>query len=197
MRKEFIDEFSEILIQQGVIKKEDLLGIHRAYKSGEVIRFEDFLLKENIAERSDILRSLSIYYDLPAIDVLGEFFDHHNLRLIPKSVMLKYIFIPYTRDNDNLIVIASEPNNIRLSVVIGQCVSHNILFAVGIASDIIDAVEEYYDESITYQPDGLISQRMERSQQEVHSWGQEIIQEGHNTEIPEIIEDTIDDYESR
>lgn len=197
MKKEFIDKFSEILIQQSIINPEDLLAIHRNFKSGDDLRFEDFLLKEGIVDRPDLLKALSLYYDVPAMDVIGEFFDHHDLRLIPKSVMLRHYFIPYRRENDNLTVIAAHPEDDNLSPVIGKYLSHNLFFVVGLASDIIETIDEYYDESITYQPYSLEAQLMERSQQEVHSMGQDIIQEDHNTEIPEIIEDTIDDYESK
>ncbi len=197
MKKKFIDRFSEILVQQGVIDEQDILGIHREFKSGENLRFEDFLLKVGIVDRPELLKALSIYYEVPAIDVIGEFFDHHDLRLIPKGVMLRHHFIPYTRENDNLMVIAADPNDINLAITIGKYISHNIIFAVGIASDIRESINEYYDESITYQPDGLESQLMERSQQDIHSMGQQIVQQGYNISIPEIIEDTIDDYESK
>lgn len=197
MRKEFIDKLSEILVEMNILKVEDLFAIHKEFQSRADISFEDFLLEEGLVDRSDLLQALSRYYEVPAIDVVGEIFDHHDVRLIPEEVMVKHFFIPYKRENDNLTVVAANPGDPHLPVVIGKYVTHNIEFAVGLAQDIIDTVREYYDKSITYQPNSIQASPMERSQQEVHPLEDRIVQEDHNEEIPLIIEETIDDYEGK
>ena len=197
MRTEFIDKLSEILVEMGLIKPEDMISIHRDFKLKEETSFEDYLLAESIVERPQLLEALSIYYNVPAVDVIGEFFEHHNIRLVPKNAMLKYNFIPYKREGDNLTIVTGNPNYPNLANIISNYISHNIIFNVGIPQDINDTIREYYDKPITYQPNSLEASPMERSQIDVHSTGQEIIQEDHNIEIPEEIEETIDDYESK
>lgn len=197
MRSKFIDKLSEILAEMNLIKPEDVVFLHRDFRLKEEISFEDYLLQESIVEKPQLLEALSIYYNVPAIDVTGEFFEHHNIRLIPKDIMLKYNFIPYKREGDNLTIVTGNPDYPNLANIISDYISHNIIFNVGIPQDINDAIREYYDKPITYQPNSLEASPMERSQIEVHSIGQEIIQEDHNIEIPEEIEETIDDYESK
>jgi hypothetical protein len=186
-----IDGLSTILARHHLITISDMEGLRKSFNHRDDISFEDFLLEEGVVEKTELLQALSEYYSVPPCDVVGLFFDHHNLRLIPKDVLLVHNMIPYEREGDNLWVVAAEPDDPHISVVLGEYVSHNILFMVGIAQDIRDAINEYYDESDTYQPNDIANQLMERSQQEVH------LPDEDDSRIPHIVEETVDDYESR
>ncbi len=196
MKKNFIDELSIILTEKKLIKPEELVGLHKSFKQKTNLSFEEFLLEEGIVEKSDLLDALSQYYQVPAIDISGDFLDHHNTRLIPKDVMLRHYFVPYERDeHDNLWVVAANPSDPHLRTVIGEYISHHIDFMVGIAQDIIDAVQEAYDQSITWEPQEVQNQQMERSQIDVHP-GQDLLRpEDSNVDIPVDWQDNIDDYE--
>lgn len=197
MKKKFIDDIGIILTQKHLISPQDLVSLHKSFKDRNDVSFEDFLIEEGIVEKSDLLNALSQYYNVPAMDVVGEFFDHHNTRLIPKDVMLQHLFIPYKRpdDSDNLWVVAANPNDPHLRVVIGEQVTHHINFMVGLPQDIRDAIEENYDESITYQPNEIQNQKMERSQLDVHPGLRVQRPDDSNLEIPNTWQDNIDDYE--
>lgn len=193
----FVDQLSFILVANKNLKLKDLPAIHKRFNEQSDLSFIDFLLEEGLVNKPDLLEALSEYYQVPALDVTGEFFDHHHLRFFPKSVMIRHFFIPYHRENDELTVVTANPNDPHLRVVIGKYVTHYIDYMVGLPQDIVDAVREYYDQSITYQPNDISNQKMERSQQEVHSIGEELKQEGKAEDIPEIWEETVDDYESK
>jgi len=196
MKKQFIDDIGGILAQKHLITPLDLAGLHKSFKDRNDVSFEDFLLEEGIVEKSDLLDALADYYQVPAIDVVGQFFDHYDITLIPKNVMLQHLFIPYDRDpDDNLWVIAANPNDPHLRVVLGEYVTHHINFMVGLPTDIIDAVEDNYDESITYQPQEIQNQKMERSQPDIHPTGEVLKPEDSELEIPVTWQDNIDDYE--
>lgn len=202
-----IDGIAAILNRHHLIGLEDLAALRTSFDHREDISFEDFLIEEGIVDKGDLLQALSEYYRVPQMDVVGEFFDHYLMRLVPKDVLLKHLFIPYKRENDNLWVVAAEPDDPHLPVVLGQYLSHNFNFMVGLPQDIRDAIREYYDQSITYQPYDISNQQMERSAQEVHepdmleqepsSLTREDAQPGFKEEIPLIVEETVDDYESK
>lgn len=196
MKKEFIDDIGIILTEKHLITPQDLVALHRSFKNRSDISFEDFVLEEGIVEKSDLLEALSDYYQVPAIDVNGQFFDHYDITLIPKDVMLQHYFIPYDRDDeDNLWVVAANPGDPHLRVVIGEQVTHHINFMVGLPRDIIDAIEENYDESITYQPNPIQNQKMERSQPEMHPSLDVLKPEYSELEVPANWQDNIDDQE--
>ncbi len=202
-----IEGIASVLARHQLIGLDDLASLRSSFQQRDDIAFEDFLIEEGIVDKNDLLQALEEYYRVPSLDAVGEFFDHYLVRLVPKDVLLRHLIIPYMRENDNLWVLAAEPDNPHLPVVLGNYLSHNFNFMVGLPQDIRDAIREYYDESITYQPYDIANQLMERSAQEVHTPDQleqdltplrdvpshrELIDE-----IPLIIEETVDDYESK
>lgn len=143
----FVDGLSGILVQKGALKQSDAQAAQKAFSEQTAMTFEEFLLDEELVTKEALLEALSVYYDLPAVDVMGIFFDHHLLRMFPKDVMLRNGFIPYERDGDVLMVIAAQPNNHQLPEIIGKFVSYDVTFMVGILRDIDDMVKEFYDGS--------------------------------------------------
>lgn len=146
--QEFIDRFCALLVKNGALKNRDAKDLQDLFERSTAIYFEDFLLEEEIVSKEDMLQTLSEYYQMPAIDVIGVFFDHHLVRMFPKDVMIRDGFIPFDREGDILTVIAARPRHPALPQVIGDFVSYDVTFMVGIYTDITDQVEEFYDQSI-------------------------------------------------
>lgn len=144
----FITEFSTLLEKRGALKKQDAAALQQAFKKSSALSLEEFLLEEDLVSKEELIDALGAYYNLPALDVIGIFFDHHLVRMFPKDVMLRNGFIPYERDGDVLMVIAAKPNHPELAEIIGKFVSYDVTFMVGIFRDICDMVKEFYDESI-------------------------------------------------
>ena len=189
--KEAIDGLSIILARNHKISAVDMEALHHSFHQSDDIAFEDFLLEEGVVEKEDLLEALSQYYGVPQCDVVGLFIEHYLLTLFPKDVLLEHMMIPISREDDTLWVVAAEPNDPHLPVVLGRYVSHSFAFMVGIAQDIRDTIREFADESDTYQPNDIANQQMERSQQEVHTAYDD------DPRIPLIVEETVDDYESK
>jgi hypothetical protein len=202
-----IEGISSILARHHLIGLDDLAALRSSFYNRDDITFEDFLIEEGIVDKSDLLQALSEYYRVPALDVVGEFFDHYLVRLVPEDVLLTHLFIPFARENDNLWVVAAEPDDPHLPVVLGKYLSHNFNFMVGLPQDIRDAIREFYDESNTYQPNDIANQLMERSAQEVHEpdqLEQDLVRADGSSahkeyieDVPLIVEETVDDYESK
>ena len=69
--------------------------------------------------------------------------------------MIRYKFIPLERDQNMLVVVASNPNDQELLKIIGDSVSYDVRFQVGLAQDIMDAAQEFSDYSVTQYPEML------------------------------------------
>ncbi len=192
-RTDFVEGLSAILTSRKLISPTDMIALEKAFHGRDNVTFEDFLLEEGIIERDDLLEALSQYYGVPQLDVVGTFFDHQFLRLIPKEIMLRHLILPYYREeeSDSLWVVAADPSDPHIRVILGKYVTHAINFMVGFPQDIRDGIREFYDKSNTYQPNSIANQRMERSQQSVHT------PDELDHRIPLIIEETVDDYESK
>ena len=192
-RLDIVDGLSAILTHHKHLSVEDMMALQRDYKNRDHVTFEDFLLEESLIDREDLLQALSEYHGVPYLDVVGTFFDHQFIRLLPKEMLLKHLILPYYREEgeDALWVVSADPSNPHIREVLGNYVTHSINFMVGLPQDIRDAIREYYDRSNTYQPHPIANQLMERSMQSVHTV------EELDPRIPEIIQETIDDYESK
>lgn len=147
----FVDCLCNIFLEKKFFNQDDIKSLKKDFNEGSISVFEDFLIDEGLLEKEDLLKSLSIYYQTEAVDAEGYLFNHHLLKMFPKDEMLRNMFIPYEHDGENedvLIILAANPNNPDLLSIIGKYVSYDIIVFVGIAKDIIGAVEEYSDKPL-------------------------------------------------
>src|SRR5687767_5092814 len=148
-QKNFEAGFLEVLVNLKFITSDDAIKLMLTYNESDVDQFDEFLLSEGIIEKEQLLEALSRYYQVPSFDVVGYFFETHLLRMFPKDVLLRNEIIPMQVDENMMIVVAANPHNADLLFEIGENVSYDIRFHVGIARDICDAVKEYYDKADT------------------------------------------------
>lgn len=141
--------FLEVLVQLAYITPEDAIELLKRYDESDVDQFDEFLMSEGIIEHEELLQALSQYYQVPSFDVVGYFFETHLLRMFDKGMLLRNEIIPMQVDENMMIVVAANPDNSELLFEIGENVSYDIRFYVGIARDICDAVKEYYDTADT------------------------------------------------
>jgi hypothetical protein len=116
---------------------------------------DNFLLDEGFVDKEDLLAALSKYYNTPAFDVDGYFFDHRLLLEFPKGFLLRNMIIPvavFAGDNI-LTVVCNDPSDASLLPKIGEHVSYDLDLLVGIAPRITSAVKEFYDDSLTVTDD--------------------------------------------
>ncbi len=147
--QKLIDGITAVLVAQGVLEQSEVAPIHTAFRATDVERFEEFLLDEDMVTKRALLQALQLYYELPAVDVVGMLLQHQLVVMFPKEVMLTHGFIPYQQDGDMLLVIAARPHDPLLDEQIREYVSYEPVFLVGLYRDIADAVKEFYDEAVT------------------------------------------------
>jgi len=145
----FAQDLSEILERQKAVSADESLALQKAFKDSEADQFDDFLLEEGLVEEDVLLKALSEYYQVPAFDVVGYFFDHGLLTKFPKGFLLREGIVPLEVENDILSVVASEPSKEGFESMIRDYVSYDVVFMVGLRRDICDAVKEFYDASPT------------------------------------------------
>ena len=149
MNHNFEVGFLKTLVDLKFITAEDAVKLLASYHESDADQLNDFLLSEGILDQESLLEALSEYYQVPSFDVVGYFFENHLLRMFPKSMMLKNEIIPLQVDENMMIMVAAKPNNPDLLFEIGENVSYDIRFHVGVGRDICDAVKEFYDKADT------------------------------------------------
>lgn len=147
---QFIEKLSSVLEQEKIIAAGSGQELKHLFRKSSQEDFDLFLLQEGLVSRQHLLQALSLVYHVPSFDVLGDFFDHSLLIKFPKHFLMQHCCIPLEVINDEvLIMITSRPDNEVLTAQIGEHVSYAVEYLVGIESDILVAIEEYYDPSET------------------------------------------------
>ena len=185
----FAKELTHILLKNKVVSDKEAYNLQKLFQESSKENFDDFLLEQGLASKEDLLKALSQLYKVPAVDVDGYFFQTFLLHKFPKDILHRYAFIPMEADDDIMSVVASEPDDPRLLPLIGNFVSYDIVFRVGIRLDITDAISEYYDNAITEVPQD-IDLRVERL--EDRGAREELTQKEADDEFPISDEDMLD-----
>lgn len=148
----FVEGLTEILVKRNVVSAREGTALKKTFRESSKPNFDSFLLDEGLVDKEDLLRALSDYYQVPSFDAMGYFFDHQLVRMFPKEFLRSNAIIPIELDENIMIMLANNPADPNLLVRIGQYVSYDIQFQVGILQDIFDSIGEFYDHSLT-EPD--------------------------------------------
>jgi len=148
-KEHFVHDLSSILVKHKIFSESESKELQRSFAQASQEAFDEFLLDEGLIDKEDLLKALAEYYQMPAIDLAGYFFQTFLLRKFPKDLMIRNIFIPLEVDQNVMVVVAGDPYNPDLLSIIGKYVSYDIQFRTSIKQDIIDAIQEFYDKSDT------------------------------------------------
>lgn len=151
MRKEevFVQKITAILVEQKIISEHEAKTLRNLFARSDHDYFDTFLIEEGLVGDTDLLKALSLYYQVPSFDVGSNFFDRHELIKFPKDVLLRNVMIPFEDDESTLVFVVADPLDSNLLIEIGNFVSYDVQFRVGLRRDICDAIEEFYDLSVT------------------------------------------------
>lgn len=149
-----IDRIAILKLLQELVRMEVLTAataqdLERNFKYDEQERFDAFLLQEGLVTKEDLLKALATIYQVPFMDADGYFFQTHLLQMFPKDFLMRNGIIPADHDGAVMFMVAADPSDPNLLMGIGEHVSYDIQFFVGIYGDIIDAIGEYYEPALT------------------------------------------------
>lgn len=144
----FVEGLTKVLVKRKVIPAQEAEALKKAFHDSPKPNFDEFLLDEGLVDKDDLLPALADLYEVPYFDAQGYFFDHQMVRMFPKEFLRSNAIIPIERDENMLIVLASDPTMENLVPRISEWVSDDIQFRVGLRQDILDAIQEFYDQSL-------------------------------------------------
>lgn len=149
-KEDFVEAICSILEKNKALSHGDAQALKKSFQGRSQITFDDFLLEEGIVEREDLLNALSTYYEVPWMDPIGYFFDHYLLTKFPKDFLLRNLMLPLEIvDESILVVVANNPLDPNLPIGSEKYLPCELQFMVGIASEIVESIEEFYDKSLT------------------------------------------------
>lgn len=145
----FAQRLTRSLVKLQYIDTQEASSILKLFHERSKSRLDYFLLDEGIISKNNLLAALADMYEIESFDARGYLFQHDLVTLFPKDFLLSQVCIPSSLEDDVLTMVVSDPEHEDFLQLAGQYVSYIIVPQVGIARDIIDAIEEYYEESYT------------------------------------------------
>ena len=146
MLEKISEQLINILIKIKAINQDEQDIIIANFKNYQKDNFGYFLLDEGLITRQQLLRAYSILYSLPSLDVQGAMLDHDLITSFEKEVLLEQEAIPVETDENILIFCVSDPEKPGLEENLGKYTDAVIELQVGIGRDIIEALEDYFED---------------------------------------------------
>ena len=136
----------EMLIEESLITAEQLekaLELQR----GQGGKLSELLVNQGLVKAEELAAVLSVQLNVPLIDLKRHQVQPDALRLIPEDMARKHTLIPLDVVSDSLIVVMADPEDIRTIEDIKAQSRMRVEVALGIPSDIEQAINLNYRSS--------------------------------------------------
>jgi hypothetical protein len=147
-QQNIIDGLLVVLRAQGALNLADEIELKKEFSRSDSERFEDYLIDEGIVDKDDLLQALGKFYNRRPFDVMGAMLDHDLVTMFPKDVLLNNNCIPYRTEDDFMVIIAGDPSNEDLDAILGEYVSYNFEYYVGIPRHIDMMIKDFYNKEL-------------------------------------------------
>ncbi len=133
----------EMLVDAGLVTKEQVeKALEYSRKNGT--RLGKALIRMNILEEEDIIKTISKQLNIPYVDVGNILFDPEIVTLIPEAFARKNKVIPLFLVDDTLTVAISDPLNVYIIDDLANIVGKKINMVISTETDIENALKNFY-----------------------------------------------------
>ncbi|NOY23726.1 MAG: Flp pilus assembly complex ATPase component [Acidobacteria bacterium] len=133
----------EMLVEAGLITKDQVeKALEYSRKNG--IRLGKALIRMNVIEEEDIIKTISEQLNIPYVDVGNILFDPEIVTLIPEVFAKKNKVIPLFLVDKTLTVAISDPLNVYIIDDLANIVGKKINVVISTETDIETALRNFY-----------------------------------------------------
>lgn len=139
-------EIGELLVESGLLTWEQLdTAVSEAARLQK--RLGRYLADEGLVSDEDLASTLSLQLNVPVIDLKRHAVQPKALELVPEQYARQHDLIPVDVVGDALLVVMADPGNIQVLEDLRAQARMPVQQAVGIPSDIQEAINRYYRSS--------------------------------------------------
>ena len=141
-------DFSHLLVEKGLINEEQLKNLEKVHakKGGSL---SEILIELGYVNEKDLVIFLSTYLSIPPIKVLNLKIPPEVIKLIPKDIARKYTIIPVGKIGNIITVAVADPLNVVIFDDLERLTGCEINPVVASRSELEQAIEVHYKESVT------------------------------------------------
>ncbi len=144
----------EILINQGVIKPEQLKKALDAQKTDSKKKIGDILINQGVISQKQLNMALQHVYETDFIELKDIILDPEMISLIPKKIALRYKLIPLNKENNVLTLAMANPLDVNAIDYIKEYTKMDVMPKFANENEILNALSSSYDAG--YQFDDLL-----------------------------------------
>jgi type II secretory ATPase GspE/PulE/Tfp pilus assembly ATPase PilB-like protein len=136
----------KMLVEDGLITSEQLKdALKQQHEHGG--KLTDILVSQGVVSFDELAPVLSIWLNVPLIDLKRHVIQRQALQLIPEDTARKYTLIPLSISGNSLVVVMANPEDIQAIEDINTQVKMKVEPALGIPSEIEQAIDRNYKSS--------------------------------------------------
>ena len=141
-------DFTRLLVEKGLINEEQLKGIQEVHaaKGGSL---SEILVKSGYVSENDLVIFLSAYLSVPPIKILNLKISREVIHMVPQEIARRYTILPVSRIGNVLTVAVVDPLNVVVFEDLERITGCEINPVIASYSELKQAIEIYYKESVT------------------------------------------------
>ncbi len=150
-------DFSDILIQRGIISPEQLAEAKRlaAEKKDKIA---DCLVRLGYATSEEVMLAIAQEHGLQYVDLKEVAIPSNVIELVPESVARENIILPMAEDEDSLQVIVSDPLDLATFDKLRFILNRKIDIALAPRDQISEAINRYYGQMEGESTDSMLQE---------------------------------------
>ncbi|MEI8349682.1 MAG: PilZ domain-containing protein [Candidatus Omnitrophota bacterium] len=141
-------KIGQILLEHKLIT-EDILKEALHYQSKSGIGVTQYLLTAKYIKEEDLAKCICAQFGFPYLPLEAYAIPQDIIRLIPQDLVQKYWLIPIDKIDNVITVVMADPADTDAIREVEEKTGYRIQPFVGLISDIIKAIENYYHITIT------------------------------------------------
>ncbi len=135
----------EILINQGVIKPEQLKNALDAQRADSKKKIGDILINKGMISQKQLNMALQHVYETDFIELKDIILDPEMISLIPKRIALRYKLIPLNKENNVLTLAMANPLDVNAIDYIKEYTKMDVIPKFATENEILNALSSSYD----------------------------------------------------
>ncbi len=150
-------EFADIMLQQGIVSREQLAEAEQLAKTAG-ISLQEALIRLGYATGEEICRVLAEEHGLEYVDLRDMVIPPHVVELVPESVARENVVMPVAEEDGELKVAVCDPNDYETFDKLRFILNRAIQPVLAPREAILEAINRYYGQTYVESADSMLQE---------------------------------------
>jgi type IV pilus assembly protein PilB len=134
----------EVLIERGVLTREQLTTAMEHQKKGSGKLLGEVLVELNFATERDIAQALTAQYGFPYLPLANYEIDQEVIGALPEHVCRQFCLVPIDKIGKSLTLAMANPLNVQAAEDVELITGCTVQIFVSTATEVRQSIDKYY-----------------------------------------------------